>query len=116
LKEILLYLQAIFYILAGINHFRKEWFYLKMMPDYFPEHKQFVFWSGVAEIVLGIGLIFSVTRVYSAWGIIVLLIAVFPANLYMLTSGKFKKMPLWALILRLPLQFLLICWAFYFTK
>jgi uncharacterized membrane protein len=91
-------------------------FYMKMMPDYLPAHKLLVDWSGIAEVALGIGLIIPQTRIYSAWGIIALLIVIFPANLYMLTSGKFTKMPQWILWARFPIQLLLIYWAFIFTK
>jgi uncharacterized membrane protein len=115
MSNISLYLQSVLYILAGINHFRNERFYLKSMPDYLPYHKELVFLSGVAEIVLGIGLLFVQSRSIAAWGIILLLIAVFPANLFMLTSGKFSKIPRWFLILRLPLQLLLMAWAYSFT-
>lgn len=116
MKEISLYIQAVFYIWAGINHFRMPKFYLKMMPDYLPMPKQLVDWSGIAEIFLGIGLLFEQTRSLVAWGIILLLIAVFPANIFMLTSGKFNKIPKWFLYARFPLQILLIWWAFSFTK
>lgn len=116
MEKISLYLQAAFYIWAGTNHFRIPKFYLKMMPDYLPFHKQFVDWSGIAEIILGIGLLFEQTRAYSAWGIILLLLAVFPANIFMLTSGKFSRIPKWFLYARFPLQVLLVYWAFVFTK
>lgn len=115
MSKISLYLQSFLYILAGINHFRNERFYLKSMPDYLPYHKELVFWSGVAEVVLGIGLLFTQTKSFAAWGIILLLVAVFPANLFMLTSGKFNKIPRWFLILRLPLQMFLMAWAYSFT-
>jgi uncharacterized membrane protein len=116
MQTISLYLQAGFYILAGLNHFRMPRFYMKMMPEYLPAHKFLVDWSGIAEVLLGIGLLIPQTRVISAWGIIALLIAVFPANLYMLTSGKFTKMPQWILWMRFPLQILMILWAYSFTK
>ena len=113
---ITLYVQAVLYILAGINHFKNERFYLKMMPDYMPFHKPLVFWSGIFEIVLGMGLLFEQTRSISAWGIIALLLAVSPANIFMLTSDKFRKIPKWVLTARLPLQILLMYWAYIFTK
>ena len=113
---ILLYAQVVLYIMAGINHFKNERFYLKMMPDYMPFHKPLVFWSGIFEIILGIGLLFEPIRNISAWGIIALLTAVSPANIYMLTSDKFTKIPKWVLIGRLPIQILLMYWAYIFTK
>ncbi len=116
LMNISLYLAALLFILAGILHFVKERAYWKMMPLYIPYHKVMVLISGVAEIVLGLGLLSSLTRVYSAWGLIILLIAVFPANIYMATSGKFHRIPSVLLWLRLPLQFVLIWWMYQYTK
>jgi uncharacterized membrane protein len=115
MSQISLYLQSGFYILAGLNHFRNERFYLKMMPDYLPLHMQLVFWSGVFEVVLGVGLLFSASQSYAAWGIILLLIAVLPANIFMITSGRFIKIPQWFLYARIPLQVLLLWWAYSFT-
>jgi uncharacterized membrane protein len=74
-------LMALFYVLVGINHFRDPGFYLKMMPPYLPWHAQLVLLSGVAEIGLGLALLVPPLRIYAAWGIVALLIAVFPANL-----------------------------------
>ncbi|RYU96183.1 DoxX family protein [Emticicia agri] len=115
MKTISLYLAALLFIIAGISHFRKERFYLKAMPPYVPYHHAMVLISGVAEILLGIGLLFPLTRVYAAWGLILLLIAVFPANIYMVTSGKFHRIPSVLLWLRLPLQIVLIWWIYQYT-
>ncbi|MES2796935.1 MAG: DoxX family protein [Bacteroidota bacterium] len=115
MSQLSLYLQVIFYVFAGINHFRMERFYLKMMPDYLPWHKQIVFWTGIAEIALGIGLLFSPIRNIAAWGIILLLLAIFPANIDMILSQKFNKIPKWILWIRLPFQVILILWAYSFT-
>ena len=113
-----LYFMATLYILAGLNHFRAPKFYLKMMPPYLPAHRALVFWSGVAEVVLGVLLFFSATRVMAAWGVIALLFAVFPANFYMYQErhGKFASLPAWGLIVRLPLQLALIAWAYLYTR
>ena len=110
-----LYLMALLYILAGLYHFRNPRVYKAIMPPYLPFHDALVFWSGVAEVVLGLALFFPQTRIWAAWGVIALLIAVFPANVYMLTSGKFTRIPEWLLYLRLPLQGLLIWWAYQYT-
>ena len=111
MKLIALYVMAAFYIFAGIMHFVKPGGYLAMMPPYLPAHKELVFWSGVAEVVLGIGLLFPATRSWSSIGLILLLIVVFPANVYMATSSRFRKLPRWLVWGRLPLQILLIWWA-----
>ena len=111
-----LVIMAIFYFSAGINHLRNPEFYLKAMPPYLPNHALIVLLSGIAEIVLALTLLIPKTRTWAAWGIILLLIAVFPANIFMATSGKFTNIPETFLWLRLPLQFVLIWWAYRFTK
>ena len=116
MQEIGLYIMAGFFVFTGITHFTKKNFFMKAMPPYIPNHEEMVILSGIAEIILGIGLLFTQTRALSAWGIILLLVAVFPANIYMATSGKFKKIPQWMLWLRLPLQLALIAWAYQYTK
>ncbi len=116
MKELALPFMALIYILAGISHFIIPKMYLRIMPPYIPFHKAMVVISGVAEILLGIGLLFSLTLEFAAWGIIVLLIAVFPANIEQVRSKKARgKLPLWVVILRLPLQFVLIWWAWLYT-
>ncbi len=112
----LVYLMAVAYILAGILHFVKPRMYMAIMPPYIPAPYAMVLLSGVAEVVVGVGLLFPATRHLAAWGLIALLVAVFPANLYMATSGKFHQFPAWALWARLPLQGLLIWWAWLYTK
>ena len=78
-----LYLCALLYIAAGINHFVNAEMYLRTMPPYLPAHEALVALSGVIEIVLGVALVLrpkTRLRVWAAWGIVLLLIAVFPAN------------------------------------
>lgn len=116
METIALYILAGFLIFAGISHFTKKLFFIKAMPPYIPKHEEMVIISGIAEIILGIGLLLSQTQFLAAWGIILLFIAVFPANIYMAISGKFKKIPQWLLWLRLPLQIVLIAWAYRYTK
>ncbi len=114
MNNISLYLQAIIYIVAGLNHFINPKTYLAIMPPYIPAHQLMVTLSGVTEVILGIGLLFPVTRSLSAWGLILLLVAVFPANVYMATSTRFRKLPAWLRWGRLPLQGILIWWAYQF--
>lgn len=105
------------YIAAGLNHFRKPKMYLRLMPDYIPAHLTMVYISGVAEVILGALLLFPATRIWAAWGIIILLILVFPANIQMALDFYARKNPyLWIAIIRLPLQFVLIWWAWIYTK
>lgn len=108
---------AAIFIAGGILHFVIPKFYLKMMPDYIPYHKAAVYVSGVCEIALGVMLMIEATSVIAAWGLIVLLIAVFPANLNMAVNAeKFAPTKPLALWLRLPIQGLLLYWAYQYAS
>jgi len=109
--NISLYLMAAVYLLAGIMHFVKPKVYIRIIPPYLPNPELLNKIAGLAEIVLALGLLFENTRSYAALGIILLLIAVFPANLYMYQK-KWRGIPSWMLFLRLPLQVVLIWWAY----
>ncbi|UUW11556.1 DoxX family membrane protein [Flavobacterium plurextorum] len=112
-----LYLMAILYILAGLNHFRNPGMYIKIIPPAFKNPKVINILSGAAEILLGILLTLSFSTHFAAWGIIALLIAVFPANLYMYQNKKASfGLPKWILFVRLLLQIVLIFWAFQYTQ
>lgn len=111
-----LYLMAFIYTLAGINHFRNPKMYQKIIPDYFSNPKLLNVISGIAEIVLGITLAIPVLSNYAAWGIFILLIAVFPTHIYMYQNPKVRMgLPTWVLLLRMPLQLVLIYWAYLYT-
>ena len=111
-----LYLMAFLYIVAGINHFRSPGMYLKIIPPYFSNPKLLNILSGAAEIILGFLLTLPFLTHFAAWGIIALLIAVFPANLFMYQNKKASfGLPKWILLLRMPLQLLLILWAYQYT-
>jgi len=107
-----------FFIYAGISHFTKAWFFYKITPPYLQKWKKPInVIVGVSEILGGIGLLIPQTRMMAAWGIILLLIAVFPANWYMYRSnGAGMKINPKFLLVRLPLQLVLLAWAFYYTK
>jgi uncharacterized membrane protein len=119
-KRVLLYLQAAFYVFAGTLHFLLTNDYLRMMPAYLPWHSELVFLSGVAEVLCGLGLLSPQTRVIAAWGTIALLVAVFPANIHV----ALHNVPLFGAKegagalnwVRLPLQLVLMAWAFWYTK
>ena len=100
---------AFLYVGAGINHFVDPDFYLKMIPDYLPAPQLLIILSGIAEIFLGLLLLFPRTQKFAAFGLIFLLIAIFPANIYMYQQGStyFPYSDL-ALLLRLPAQAFLI--------
>lgn len=117
MKEIALYIMSVFYVFAGIIHFIRPKVYLKIMPGYIPFHLELVYISGVLEILSGLMLLYPPTRAAGAWLTIVVLIAVFPANVQMLINFQKTQNPyLWLAVLRLPLQFLLIWWAWIYTR
>ena len=108
---------SLLYIAAGIFHFVRPQFYMRIMPAWLPWHSRLIYISGVAEIILGVLLIPVATRSLAAWGIIVLLVSVFPANIQMAINYWNKQNPyLWIALLRLLLQFILIWWAWQYTK
>jgi len=108
-----LYLMGSLYIFAGLLHFVKPKAYMRIMPRYLPNHKALVLWSGVAEIVLGVGLFFKATKDLAIYGIILMLAIFLLVHFYMLSGEKAAAgVPKWILILRIPLQFVLMYWAF----
>lgn len=111
-----LYLMALIYTVAGLNHFRSPKLYQKIIPPYFPNPKLLNQISGSAEVILGITLIIPLLSNYAAWGVIALLIAVFPTHVYMYQNEKAAmRLPKYILLLRMPLQLVLIYWAYIYT-
>ncbi len=109
-----------FFVLGGINHFRDADFYLPMMPPYLPYHLELIYLSGVAEIALGVAVLIPQTRRLAAWGLILLLIAIFPANIHVAVydvpiGGATEGAGVWNWV-RLPFQLVLIAWAWWYTR
>lgn len=115
LELISLYIMAAIYCFAGINHFRNAKFYLKITPKWVPFPEKMNMLVGAIELILGIALLFNTTRSYAAIGIIVLLIAIFPANVYHFQKARRKGKHVIATLIRLPIQILLIYWAYTFV-
>jgi uncharacterized membrane protein len=120
MKRILLWAMAAFYVVAGINHFRDPGFYVPMMPAYLPWHRELIWASGVAEVALGLALLVPALRAAAAWGVIALLVAVFPANLHVALEnvplgGRETGLGIWNWV-RLPFQAVLIAWAWWYTR
>ncbi len=108
---------VLLYLAAGINHFIHPQYYIQIMPPWIGWHKELVFITGLLEIIIALLLVFIPTRRIAAYGLIVFLIAVFPANVQMMLNyWKENNSLLWLSIIRLPLQILLIWWAYTFTK
>ena len=119
IKNALIYLFSFAFVYIGFRHFTDAQFFLHIMPDYLPWHLELVYLSGFLEITLGLLILFDQTRKMAAWGLILLLIAVFPANIYLVQSEEAQQ----ALditremsILRLPFQLVFITVAYWFTK
>jgi uncharacterized membrane protein len=110
---------ATLFVAAGSLHFLTPQVYLKIMPPHLPAPGLLVQISGVAEILGGVGLIVPSTRHAAAWGLVALLIAVLPANIYMAVAHlRFPGFmgESWAQWARVPLQLPLIYWAWIYTK
>ena len=107
-----LYLMSALYILAGFNHFLNPLTYIKIIPSWLPYPSMINHVTGILEIILGFLLLFNTSRTFAAYGIIVLLIAIFPANIQMSINFYNSHHPkFWWTVARLPLQLLLIAWA-----
>ena len=110
------YLLALFLVVAGTLHFILPDVYLKIMPPYMAWPLELVYLSGAIEILLGLLLLVPSCTRWAAWGIIFMLIAVFPANLYLYQHQEIIPGPPILHLLRLPLQAAFILWAFWHTK
>ena len=114
---------ALFYCIAGVNHFLHPQMYVTILPPYLPWPPLLVYVTGLAEILGGVGamipdgLVFARTRAAACWGIVVMLVLFLQVHIYMcLYPERFPGIPVWALWVRLPLQGLLIAWAWYYTR
>jgi uncharacterized membrane protein len=122
-KRPLLYVMGPAYVVAGVLHFLVPRIYVQIVPPVFPAPLALVYLSGLAEIAVGVGLLNSRTRQLAAWATVALLVAIFPANVYMATSGVVVEglpgggdpsaLVRWG---RLPLQGLLILVALWYTR
>ena len=118
-KSILIIISSIFYIIVGIKHFIDPNFFIAIVPPYLPYHLELVYISGFFEILFGTMILFPKYRFYGAVGLMLLLTAVFPANIYLAQSkeaqeaiGASQKIATW----RLPMQGILIWVAYWIRK
>jgi uncharacterized membrane protein len=110
-----LYAMAAMYFIAGILHFVKPKAYMRIMPNYLPKHRELVYTSGLAEIILGIGLCIPPLKDLAIFGIILMLLVFLSVHFYMLKGEKEGAgVPKWILLLRIPLQFGLMYWAYWY--
>jgi uncharacterized membrane protein len=108
--RVLRYGLAALFVAAGVLHFVRPEAYLKIMPPFVPWPRAAVLVSGIAEVAGGLGLLWPRTRRMAAWGLVALLVAVFPANVHMALhpADVAPGVPVWLLWARLPLQPLLV--------
>jgi uncharacterized membrane protein len=118
-KTVLRWVLTVFMTAAGVNHFLNPSAYVAIIPAALPAPLALVYISGVAEVLGGLGLILPATRRLAAWGLVALLVAIFPANVNMavnhLPLGD-APAPAWLLWARLPLQVVLVAWAWWYTR
>ena len=112
-RTALRWLAAFLFVLAGANHFLHPHFYERIVPPGFPSPRILVIVSGLAEIAGGLGLLIRPLRRVAGWSLIVLLLAVFPANIHMALHPDRFGMPPWMLWMRLPLQVVLVAWVWW---
>lgn len=118
MRMISLVLISVAFVVAGALHFVRPGMYARIIPPFLPFPLALVYISGVAEILGGIGVLIPSVRPWAGLGLIALLIAVFPANIYMAVGPKraalgIARLWLW---LRLPLQLVLIAWVWWATR
>jgi uncharacterized membrane protein len=119
LKNVTVYSLGLFYLIVGIKHFANLDFFLTIVPPYIPFPELMVYTSGILEILFGFLLIPKNTRKYAALGLIILLIAVFPANIYLFKSDiaqNIYNITRQQALIRLPFQIPLILIAFWHSK
>ena len=117
LKLITILIMAYFYISVGIKHFTEPEWFLQIYPPFLPFGLAAVYISGFFEVLFGIMLLIPKTRYYAGWGLIGLLIAVFPANIYLAyTNGAAMDISAATAWGRLPFQALFIALAYWHSK
>lgn len=122
-RTALRFLLAAFFAAAGVGHFTQTAFFVEIVPAYLPAPLALVYVSGVAEILGGVGVLIPKVRRYAGWGLLALLVAVFPANLNMaLNPRPLQHAPAWmgqpsqlGLWLRLPFQAVFMVWVWWTT-
>ncbi len=111
-RTFLRWLLGVSFVVAGINHFVAPRLYLAIMPPALPWPLALIYISGAAEILGGLGVLVPSTRRLAGWGLFVLLLAVFPANIYAAVHGV-GSIPPWILWARLPLQIVFLAWVYW---
>jgi uncharacterized membrane protein len=117
-KKATIYLMTFFYVKVGTDHFINPDYFISIMPPYFPWKLEAIYISGFFEVIFGVGLL-TKYRKYSAWGLIILLLAVFPANIYLIESQEAQNalgITRETAIIRAPFQLLFLGIAYWHSK
>jgi len=113
LRKLSVFTLSVFFISFGIDHFVNPEFYLSIMPPNLPLKLEAVYISGLFEILGGVGVLIASTRKIASLGLVALLVAVYPANIYMaLYPERFPEVSIYVLYFRLILQFFFFYWAY----
>ena len=118
-KATLRVILAVCMVVAGVLHFVVPQPFIRIVPGFLPAPAALVYISGAIEVLLALGLLLPSTRQLSAWGLVLLFIAVYPANLNMAFNHiQISGIPdtWWFHAIRLPFQFVLIAWAYWYTR
>ncbi len=115
LKLVLTFLFGAFMIFGGVNHFLKPAMYFPFFPDFLPK-EALNYWTGIAEIIVGIGVFIPKYRTQSALGILIMMLAFLPLHIWDVFSENPAIGSHQAAIIRLPIQFVFILWAWYISK
>ena len=116
-RKLVLFGLAAFFIYTGVDHFVNPDFYLSIMPPAFPLHSEAVYISGFFEVLGGVCVLIPRLRKIAGWGLVALLVSVYPANIYMaITPEAFPDLSVELLYARLPFQFIFIYWAYSVTQ
>ena len=121
IQKVIIHALGYFYLVAGINHFLTPDFYLPLIPPFFSSPEAINVLAGVAELLLGVGVLYFPTRKRAAWGIVVLLVCFIPSHVYFIQVGSCIPeglcVPAWIGWIRLLLIHpLLIYWAVWVAK
>ena len=116
-RRLVLFVVAAFFTIAGVGHFSNAEFFVAIMPPYLPWHLEIVYVSGVFEIAGGLGVLLGATRRWAGYGLLALLVAVYPANIHMAMNPElFPDITATALYGRLPLQFVFAWCVWWSTR
>ena len=120
-KKVIIHALGYFYVAAGLNHFISPIFYLPLIPPFFSYPEMVNILSGIAEVLLGLGVLYRPTRSRSSLGIVILLFAFIPSHVYFIQMGSCIErslcVPEWIGWFRLiVIHPILVFWAYWVTK